>query len=89
MFLKHLIPLHRTTIQIYILSYKNQRNIEKKRRNIAPVLRQMNIGDVEVFDVEQATSVRVTISRLQIEKRREKVMFATKVVGNTIQVTRK
>lgn len=61
----------------------------KKRRNIAPVLRQMNIGDVEVFDVEQATSVRVTISRLQIEKRREKVMFATKVVGNTIQVTRK
>lgn len=61
----------------------------KKRRNIAPVLRQMSIGDVEVFDVEQATSVRVTISRLQIEKRREKVMFATKVVGNTIQVTRK
>lgn len=61
----------------------------KKRRNIAPVLRQMNIGDVEVFDVEQVTSVRVTISRLQIEKRREKVMFATKVVGNTIQVTRK
>jgi len=63
--------------------------MKKKRRNIAPVLRQMNIGDVEVFDVEQATSVRVTISRLQIEKRREKVMFATKVVGNTIQVTRK
>ena len=67
----------------------NQRKMKKKRRNIAPVLRQMNIGDVEVFDVEQATSVRVTISRLQIEKRREKVMFATKVVGNTIQVTRK
>ena len=63
--------------------------MKKKRRNIAPVLRQMNVGDVEVFDVEQATSVRVTISRLQIEKRREKVMFATKVVGNTIQVTRK
>ena len=63
--------------------------MKKKRRNIAPVLRQMNIGDVEVFDVEQALSVRVTISRLQIEKRREKVMFATKVVGNTIQVTRK
>lgn len=63
--------------------------MKKKRRNIAPVLRQMNIGDVEVFDVEQATSVRVTISRLQIEKRREKVMFATRVVGNTIQVTRK
>ena len=63
--------------------------MKKKRRNIAPVLRQMNIGDVEVFDVEQATSVRVTISRLQIEKRREKVMFATKVVRNTIQVTRK
>ena len=63
--------------------------MKKKRRIIAPVLRQMNIGDVEVFDVEQATSVRVTISRLQIEKRREKVMFATKVVGNTIQVTRK
>lgn len=63
--------------------------MKKKRRKIAPVLRQMNIGDVEVFDVEQATSVRVTISRLQIEKRREKVMFATKVVGNTIQVTRK
>lgn len=63
--------------------------MKKKRRNIAPVLRQMNIGDVEVFDVEQAASVRVTISRLQIEKRREKVMFATKVVGNTIQVTRK
>ena len=63
--------------------------MKKKRRNIAPVLRQMNIGDVEVFDVEQATSVRVTISRLQIEKRREKVMFATKVVGNKIQVTRK
>ena len=63
--------------------------MKKERRNIAPVLRQMNIGDVEVFDVEQATSVRVTISRLQIEKRREKVMFATKVVGNTIQVTRK
>ena len=63
--------------------------MKKKRRNIAPVLRQMNIGDVEVFDVEQASSVRVTISRLQIEKRREKVMFATKVVGNTIQVTRK
>lgn len=63
--------------------------MKKKRRNIAPVLRQMNIGDVEVFDVEQTTSVRVTISRLQIEKRREKVMFATKVVGNTIQVTRK
>jgi len=63
--------------------------MKKKRRNIAPVLRQMSIGDVEVFDVEQATSVRVTISRLQIEKRREKVMFATKVVGNTIQVTRK
>lgn len=63
--------------------------MKKKRRNIAPVLRNMNIGDVEVFDVEQATSVRVTISRLQIEKRREKVMFATKVVGNTIQVTRK
>lgn len=61
----------------------------KKRRNIAPVLRKMSIGDVEVFDVEQAISVRVTISRLQIEKRREKVMFATKVVGNTIQVTRK
>lgn len=63
--------------------------MKKKRRKIAPVLRNMNIGDVEVFDVEQATSVRVTISRLQIEKRREKVMFATKVVGNTIQVTRK
>ena len=63
--------------------------MKKKRRNIAPVLRQMNIGDVDVFDVEQATSGRVTISRLQIEKRREKVMFATKVVGNTIQVTRK
>ena len=63
--------------------------MKKKRRNIAPELRQMNIGDVEVFDVEQATSVRVTISRLQIEKRREKVMFATRVVGNTIQVTRK
>ena len=63
--------------------------MKKKRRNIAPVLRQMNVGDVEVFDVEQATSVRVTISRLQIEKRREKVMFATKVVGNTIKVTRK
>lgn len=63
--------------------------MKKKRRNIAPVLRQMSIGDVEVFDVEQATSVRVTISRLQIEKRREKVMFATRVVGNTIQVTRK
>ena len=63
--------------------------MKKKRRNIAPVLRQMNIGDVEVFDVEQATSVRETKSRLQIEKRREKVMFATKVVGNTIQVTRK
>ena len=63
--------------------------MKKKRRNIAPVLRQMSIGDVEGFDVEQATSVRVTISRLQIEKRREKVMFATKVVGNTIQVTRK
>lgn len=63
--------------------------MKKKRRNIAPVLRKMNIGDVEVFCVEQATSVRVTISRLQIEKRREKVMFATKVVGNTIQVTRK
>ena len=63
--------------------------MKKKRRNIAPALRKMNVGDVEVFDVEQATSVRVTISRLQIEKRREKVMFATKVVGNTIQVTRK
>lgn len=89
MFLKYFIPLQRTNKHTYIFSYKNQRKMKKKRRNIAPVLRKMNIGDVEVFDVEQATSVRVTISRLQIEKRREKVMFATKVVGNTIQVTRK
>lgn len=61
----------------------------KKRRKIAPVLREMRIGDVEQFDIEQITSVRTTIARLQIELRREKVFFSTKVNGTTLEVTRK
>lgn len=55
---------------------------------ITPILKKMNLGDVETWPVERSTSLSVSIGRLQREMRREGVKFSMKTKGLVVEVTR-
>jgi hypothetical protein len=59
----------------------------KVNKTIRPVLRQMNIGDIEMFPIERSPEVRNTCSRLTLSN---KLVFKTRQLNvlELIEVTR-
>lgn len=60
----------------------------KAKKGIAPVLKKMNLGEVQTWPVERSTSVNVSVGRVQREMRREGVKFRVKTEGMVLSVTR-
>lgn len=53
-----------------------------------PTLKDMKVGDTELWPVERLEVVRVTTGRLSAMKRREGWKFQMKTVGLVVEVTR-
>lgn len=65
-----------------------KKNEEKVKKDIAPTLRLMHIGETTDFPLKRMHSVKSTISQMKLTERK---VFVTKQVNNKelIQVTRK
>ena len=63
-------------------------SVKGMNQPITPILKKMNLGDVETWPVERSTSLSVSIGRLQREMRREGVKFSMKTKGLVVEVTR-
>ena len=64
-----------------------KKNEEKVKKEIAPTLRLMHIGETEEFPLKRMHSVKSTISQMKLIERK---VFVTKQVNNMelIKVTR-
>ncbi|MDQ2178818.1 hypothetical protein [Marinifilum sp. D714] len=60
--------------------------MELEKKPLAPLMRKMKIGQVELYPCSQNRSISVTASNLSIE---EGLSFSKKRNGNVIEVTRK
>ncbi|WP_321479728.1 hypothetical protein [uncultured Bacteroides sp.] len=59
-----------------------------EKRDVAPVLREMKVGDEEVFPIEQQLTVVTTIQRLQTEMIRSGVKWSQRRNGFNCVVQR-
>ena len=61
-----------------------------KRKQVAPILKKMKVGEKEEYPYRQKDSVETTIARIQAATKDSKrpKKFSYKSLENTIQVTR-
>ncbi|NOU62230.1 hypothetical protein [Marinifilum caeruleilacunae] len=59
--------------------------MELAKKPLAPLMRKMKVGQVEVYPCSQNRSINVTASNLNIEEGKS---FSRKRKGNVIEVTR-
>lgn len=58
------------------------------KKPIVPIIRNMRIGDVEIWPIERYDTVRISVCRLNFMMRPEKRKYSLRVNGMSIEVIR-
>jgi len=61
------------------------KNTELKKRPLAPIMKAMKIGDIEIYPRLQYRSIGTTVGNLSIELG---MKFSKRTNGDTVEVTR-
>lgn len=61
------------------------KNPELEKRALAPIMREMAVGDTEEYPRTQYRSISVTASNLTIEEGKK---FSKRTIGNVVEVKR-